>query len=132
MREPAGSRPPGILILPPPPRLTFSNIVGRSRLWIGGILLGAALCLAPACGDDDEPLPDVPVRPTPEPEPTPTDTTTLRCLAIRADWSEALAEATIPGTYRLRIGEESLTADSRRVSPSRIASHASTGPRTDS
>ena len=112
MREPAGSRPPGILILPPP-RLTFSNIVDRSRLWIGGILLGAALCLAPACGDDDEPLPDVPVRPTPEPEPTPTDTTTLRCLAIRADWSEALAEATIPGTYRLRIGEESLTADAR-------------------
>lgn len=116
MREPAGSRPPGILILPPP-RLTFGNIVGRSRLWIGGILLGTALCLAPACGDDDEPLPDVPVRPTPEPEPTPepapADTTTLRCLAIRADWSEALAEATIPGTYRLRIGEESLTADAR-------------------
>ena len=116
MREPAGSRPPGILILPPL-RLTFGNIVGRSRLWIGGILLGAALCLAPACGDDDEPLPDVPVRPTPEPEPTPepapADTTTLRCLAIRADWSEALAEATIPGTYRLRIGEESLTADAR-------------------
>lgn len=115
MREPAGSRPPGILILPP--RLTFGNIVGRSRLWIGGALLGAALCLAPACGDDDEPLPDVPVRPTPEPEPTPepapTDTTTLRCLAIRAEWSEALAEATIPGTYRLRIGEESLTADAR-------------------
>ena len=80
-------------------------------------MLGAALCLAPACGDDDEPLPDVPVRPTPEPEPepepTPTDTTTLRCLAIRAEWSEALAEATIPGTYRLRIGEESLTADAR-------------------
>ena len=73
-----------------------------------------------ACGDD-EPLRDTPVVPTPEPEPepepepTPGDTSRVRTLAIIADWREALAEGTIPATYRLRIGEEWHTADARNI-----------------
>ena len=55
-----------------------------------------------ACGDDEPVLPDVP--PVDEPEPEPVPEPTAGYLRIAADWSEALAETTIPTLYNIGIG----------------------------
>ena len=52
-----------------------------------------------ACGDDEPVLPDVP--PVDEPEPEPVPEPTAGYLRIAADWSEALAETTIPTLYNI-------------------------------
>ena len=77
----------------------------------------AVVCLAgfTACSDD-EPLPPDPTpvvpdpEPEPEPEPVPADTVRARTLRIVPDWSDALAEEHLPGSFRLAIGDTTLTA----------------------
>lgn len=77
----------------------------------------AVVCLGgfTACGDD-EPLPPDPTpvvpdpEPEPEPEPVPADTVRARTLRIVPDWSDALAEEHLPGSFRLAIGDTTLTA----------------------
>ena len=61
-----------------------------------------------ACGDDEPVLPDVP--PVDEPEPEPVPEPTAGYLRIAADWSEALAETTIPTLYNIGIGGKTFEA----------------------
>ena len=76
----------------------------------------AVVCLGgfTACGDD-EPLPPDPTpvvpepEPEPDPEPVPEDTVRARTLRIEPDWSDALAEEHLPGSYKLAIGDTTLT-----------------------
>ena len=76
----------------------------------------AVVCLGglTACGDD-EPLPPDPTpvvpdpEPEPDPEPVPADTVRARTLCIVPDWSDALAEEHLPGSYKLAIGDTTLT-----------------------
>ena len=78
----------------------------------------AVVCLGgfTACGDD-EPLPPDPTpvvpdpepEPEPDPEPVPADTVKTRTLRIVPDWSDALAEEHLPGSYKLAIGDTTLT-----------------------
>ena len=75
----------------------------------------AVVCLGgfTACGED-EPLPPDPTPvvpdPEPDPEPVPADTVRARTLRIVPDWSDALAEEHLPGSYKLAIGDTTLTA----------------------
>ena len=76
----------------------------------------AVVCLGgfTACGDD-EPLPPDPTpvvpepEPEPDPEPVPEDTVRARTLRIEPDWIDALAEEHLPGSYKLAIGDTTLT-----------------------
>ena len=79
----------------------------------------AVVCLGgfTACGDDEplspDPTPVVPdpePEPEPDPEPVPADTVKTRTLRIVPDWSDALAEEHLPGSFRLAIGDTTLTA----------------------
>ena len=48
-------------------------------------------------------------EPEPDPEPVPADTVRARTLCIVPDWSDALAEEHLPGSYKLAIGDTTLT-----------------------
>ena len=94
----------------------------------------AVVCLGgfTACGDD-EPLPPDPTpvvpdpEPEPDPEPVPEDTVRARTLRIVPDWSDALAEEHLPGSYKLAIGDTTLTASDIHI-PILYRDSVQTGP----
>ena len=96
----------------------------------------AVVCLGgfTACGDD-EPLPPDPTpvvpdpepEPEPDPEPVPADTVRARTLRIVPDWSDAFAEEHLPGSYKLAIGDTTLTASDIHI-PILYRDSVQTGP----
>ncbi len=96
----------------------------------------AVVCLGgfTACGDDEplspDPTPVVPdpePEPEPDPEPVPADTVRARTLRIEPDWSDALAEEHLPGSYKLAIGDTTLIASDIHT-PILYSDSVQTGP----